>query len=71
MISLQNISFAYNQQSILNQFNLMIDEGKTTVLIGPSGCGKSTILRLINRLLTPQSGTVLIDGEIKLYIFRL
>ncbi|MGZ5503842.1 MAG: ATP-binding cassette domain-containing protein, partial [Chthoniobacterales bacterium] len=41
---------------------LFFERGKTTVLIGPSGCGKSTMLRLIIRLLEPDSGEIKIDG---------
>jgi len=63
MIDLQKITFSYNQQSLLNNFNLTFTKGKNTVLIGPSGCGKSTILRLINGLIVPQNGKVLIDSE--------
>jgi len=63
MIELQNISFSYNHQPILKNFNLIFPQGKNTVLIGPSGCGKSTILRLINGLLTAQHGKVLVDSE--------
>src|SRR5205085_5409008 len=39
------------------------ERGKTTVLIGPSGCGKSTVLRLIIRLLDPESGTIRFAGS--------
>jgi osmoprotectant transport system ATP-binding protein len=42
--------------------SLDIAAGETTVLIGPSGCGKSTVLRMINRLIEPTSGTICIDG---------
>jgi osmoprotectant transport system ATP-binding protein len=43
--------------------SLKIEGGTFTVLLGPSGCGKSTLIRTVNRLVTPQSGTVYIDGQ--------
>lgn len=64
MIELHNISFAYNRQPVLNNFNLLIEKSKNTVLIGPSGCGKSTILRLVNRLIVPQKGKIKVDSLI-------
>lgn len=48
---------------IIRGVSLAIGAGRTTVLIGPSGCGKSTMLRLLLRLLTPDAGRVLFDGE--------
>jgi osmoprotectant transport system ATP-binding protein len=43
--------------------SLDVAAGEVTVLIGPSGCGKSTVMRMVNRLIEPTSGRVLIDGE--------
>jgi osmoprotectant transport system ATP-binding protein len=42
--------------------NLEVPAGKTMVLVGPSGCGKTTSLRMINRLVEPTHGTILLDG---------
>lgn len=47
----------------VDNLNLELPTGKTTVLVGPSGCGKTTSLRMINRMVTPTSGRVLIDGH--------
>ncbi|MGA1838357.1 ATP-binding cassette domain-containing protein [Herbiconiux sp. 11R-BC] len=44
-------------------FDLVIPPRKTTVLVGSSGCGKTTLLRMINRMIDPTSGSILIDGE--------
>jgi len=46
----------------VEELSLDLAAGETTVLIGPSGCGKSTVLRMINRLIEPTSGTITIDG---------
>jgi osmoprotectant transport system ATP-binding protein len=47
----------------VGDFSLDIQAGELAVLIGPSGCGKSTVLRMINRLIEPSKGTILIDGK--------
>ena len=63
MIRLENVSkqFAGGSNAVLN-LTLEIPDGQTCVLIGPSGCGKTTTLRMINRLIDPDSGRVLVDG---------
>lgn len=48
---------------IISQLNLTVRSGETLVLLGESGCGKTTTLKLVNRLLLPTSGTVLIEGK--------
>ncbi|MBD0324844.1 MAG: ATP-binding cassette domain-containing protein [Pyrinomonadaceae bacterium] len=48
---------------IISNLNLTIERGETLVLLGESGCGKTTTLKLINRLLLPTSGEVLIEGK--------
>ena len=63
MIQLENVSkqFASGSNAVRN-LNLEIADGQTCVLIGPSGCGKTTTLRMINRLIDPDAGRVLVDG---------
>jgi osmoprotectant transport system ATP-binding protein len=48
---------------VLEDLNLHIPAGKITVLVGPSGCGKTTTLRMINRMVEPTSGRVVLDGK--------
>ena len=46
----------------VDDFSIMLPTGKATVFVGSSGCGKTTILRMINRMIEPTSGQILIDG---------
>ncbi len=46
----------------VGSLDLDIPTGRTTVLVGPSGCGKTTLLRMVNRMVEPTSGRVLLDG---------
>ncbi len=46
----------------VNDLSMMIPAGKICVLVGPSGCGKTTSLKMVNRLIEPTSGRILIDG---------
>ena len=64
MIKLENVtkSFAGGSNAVRG-LTLDIPGGKTCVLIGPSGCGKTTTLRMINRLIEPDSGRILVNGE--------
>ena len=48
---------------IIDSLSVTVNRGETLVLLGESGCGKTTTLRLINRLLTPTSGQVLVEGK--------
>jgi len=63
LIRLENVSkqFASGSNAV-RDLTLEIRDGETCVLIGPSGCGKTTTLRMINRLLDPDSGRILVDG---------
>ncbi len=65
MIRLDRVSKHYpgQQAPAISELSLDIAAGEIVVLLGPSGCGKTTTLRLINRLIEPSSGRVLLDGE--------
>jgi len=63
MIQFENVSKWYGRQKALNQISMEIPEGQISILLGPSGCGKSTTLRLINKLIIPEEGNILIDGQ--------
>src|ERR1700745_3268269 len=64
LVELKDISKHYAGATALEPINLTIERGQTTVLIGPSGCGKSTVLRLIIRLIEPDSGAICFDGTL-------
>src|SRR5437016_10655454 len=63
VIRLENVSkhFTGGSNAVLG-LTLDIPDGQTCVLIGPSGCGKTTTLRMINRLIDPDGGRILVDG---------
>ena len=63
MIRLEHIIKKYGQTTAVNDLNLEIHSGEICVLIGPSGCGKTTTLKMINRLIEPSSGKIMIDNR--------
>jgi osmoprotectant transport system ATP-binding protein len=64
MIEFRSVSKQFPGGTIaVNDFSLVIPSRKTTVLVGSSGSGKTTILRMINRMVDPTSGTITIDDE--------
>ncbi len=62
-LSFRDVSFKAGDRTILDKLSLDIDRGETLVLLGRSGSGKTTALRLVNRLLDPSSGEIVIDGK--------
>jgi len=63
MITLESLSKRYGESTVVNQVSLEIERNSITVIVGTSGSGKSTLLRMINRLIEPTSGRVLIEGR--------
>ena len=63
MIEFRNVSKRFGEQVAVEDFSLQIPPRQVTVFVGSSGCGKTTLLRMINRMVDPTSGTVEIDGE--------
>ncbi|WGI26196.1 ABC transporter ATP-binding protein [Halomonas alkaliantarctica] len=53
----------YGERSILDNVSLTVPAGHTTAIVGANACGKSTLLRVLSRLLTPEQGSVLLDGN--------
>jgi len=62
-IVLNEVTFGYNDRTVLNRVSLRLPSGSLTALVGPSGSGKSTVLRLIARFYDPAGGEVLMGGE--------
>ena len=63
IISLTDITASYGSKGVLKYFSLDIGQGEFVMLIGTSGCGKTTALKLMNGLLKPDAGRVVVNGK--------
>ncbi|MFD5228869.1 ABC transporter ATP-binding protein [Streptomyces qaidamensis] len=64
MIRIDSVTKRYPDGTVaVDRLSLEIPDRSITVLVGPSGCGKTTTLRMINRMVEPSEGTILLDGE--------
>ncbi len=63
LVKCNNLCKEFDQKQILKNINLSISKGKIIGLLGKNGTGKTTLIKLINDLLTPTSGEILINGE--------
>jgi len=63
MIEVINLTKSYNSTPVVDSVNFKVESGETMVLLGSSGSGKTTTLKMINRLIEPTSGRILLDGE--------
>jgi osmoprotectant transport system ATP-binding protein len=65
MIEFRHVSKTYpgSSRPVVNDLSFEVLEGEICVLVGPSGCGKTTSMRMVNRLIEPSEGEILINGE--------
>lgn len=63
LLEIKNLSKSFDRKTILKDINLVIEPGKIIGLLGKNGAGKTTLIKLINDLLVPTSGEILINGE--------
>ena len=62
-IEFSQVTKRYGANTVVDNLTLSIPAGETTVFVGSSGCGKTTTLRMINRMVEPQEGTITIGGQ--------
>ncbi|AIF67324.1 betaine/proline/choline family ABC transporter ATP-binding protein [Terribacillus saccharophilus] len=64
MLTFENVTKIYSgSKKAVNNLNLQIEKGEFICFIGPSGCGKTTSMKMVNRLIEPSEGRILIDGK--------
>lgn len=63
MIEISGLTKRYGEFTAVDQVDLEVADGQFAVLLGPSGSGKTTMLRMVNRMIEPTSGTVLVNGR--------
>lgn len=62
MITIQHLNKYYGKQQVLFDVSLRLEPGQCVAFVGPNGCGKTTLMKSILGLVTPQSGSISIDG---------
>ena len=63
IVRFERVSLSYGENQVLKDFSLEVPRGQCLTIIGSSGCGKTTMLKMINGLLTPDTGRILVDGQ--------
>jgi osmoprotectant transport system ATP-binding protein len=63
IVEFRGVSYSAGGRAVLEDFNLLIEKGETVVLLGRSGSGKTTALKLVNGLIFPGSGEILVEGK--------
>ncbi len=63
ILEIKNISKKFNNDLVVDNISLTIEQGEFFTLLGPSGCGKTTLLRMIAGFATPDSGSIILEGN--------
>ncbi|MCW1043182.1 ATP-binding cassette domain-containing protein, partial [Streptococcus anginosus] len=63
MIQFEHVSKVYGDKTVVNDINLTIENGEFITILGTSGSGKTTMLKMINKLIEPTSGTIFFAGQ--------
>ena len=63
MLEIKNVSHKYGKFLALKDLSFTVGDGEFVGLIGPNGAGKTTLLNILNGILAPTQGTVLLDGD--------
>jgi iron complex transport system ATP-binding protein len=63
MLEIQNISFSYGTSQVLKNISLSVSSGEFIAIIGPNGAGKSTLIKLIDNVLHPDEGQIMLDAK--------
>ena len=63
VVDIQDLGFAYGDAEVLHDLTMAIGPREVFAIVGPNAAGKTTLLRCVERLLTPKTGTILIDGR--------
>ena len=63
MITLDHVTKTFGSMTAVDSVSMEVPAGSVCVLLGPSGCGKTTTMKMINRLIAPSSGKIIVDGK--------
>ena len=69
MLSIQNLSFSYTNDPIIQNVSFKVNQGENIAILGESGCGKSTLLKLIYGLLDSDQGEIFFNNLLHFSIF--
>ena len=64
ILKIENISKSYGKKSVIHNVDLQIKQGEIVGLLGPNGAGKTTLIRIVNQIISADSGKILFDGQL-------